>query len=103
MSIISISALYSSLGVNMTAVLNAGQQGNPLLVFAEHDFTEWLKQQPESTQHWLKAVNFKKGIQLIPGQNGASNTTVFVTKDLTNFFACGDLDRKSTRLNSSHV
>ena len=75
----------------MTAVLNAGQQGNPLLVFAEHDFTEWLKQQPESTQHWLKAVNFKKGIQLIPGQNGASNTTVFVTKDLTNFFACGDL------------
>lgn len=75
----------------MTAVLNAGQQGTPLLVFTEQDFSEWLAQQPADTQNWLQAVNFKKGVQLLPNNNGNLNSVLFVCKDLADFFACGDL------------
>src|SRR5690554_4664036 len=75
----------------MSAVLNAGQQGTALLVFSEQDFSEWLAQQPADVQSWLKAVNFKKGVQLLPNNDGSLNTALFVCKDLTDFFACGDL------------
>lgn len=75
----------------MTAVLNAGQQGTPLLVFSEHDFSQWLNQQPADIQNWLNAVNFKKGLQLLPNDDGRLSNALFVSKDLTDFFACGDL------------
>ncbi len=75
----------------MSAVLNAGQQGTALLVFSEQDFSVWLAQQPADVQSWLKAVNFKKGVQLLPNNDGSLNTALFVCKDLTDFFACGDL------------
>lgn len=75
----------------MTAVLKAGQQGTALLVFSEQDFSEWLAQQPIDTKNWLKAVNFKKGVQLLPNKDGSLNTALFVCKDLADFFACGDL------------
>ena len=75
----------------MTAVLNAGQQGTPLLVFSEQEFSEWLGQQSANTQNWLKALNFKKGVQLLSGDNGTVSKAIFVTKDLSGYFACGDL------------
>lgn len=77
----------------MSAVLNAGQQGTALLVFAEHEFTEWLAQQPADTQNWLQAVNFKKGVQLLPGDSRQESapTALFVCSDLSDFFACGEL------------
>lgn len=75
----------------MTAVLNAGQQGTPLFVFTEQEFTVWLEQQPENIKNWLTALSFKNGLRLLPNDNGAVGKVIFVCKDLSEYFACGDL------------
>lgn len=76
----------------MTAVINAGQQGTPLLVLTEADYLNWLEQQPPLTQNWLNATGFKApGLTTIPDESGHISQALWVAKNLQDHFAAGDL------------
>lgn len=76
----------------MTAVIHSGQQGTPLIVLTEDEFSAWLEQQPQITQNWLSNSQFKApGVITLPDQNGMIAQALWVAKDLNSFFAAGDL------------
>lgn len=75
----------------MTAVLNAGQQGTPVLVFSTTDYATWLKNAPLPHQNWLHANRFKQGLALLPDHEGGIAQAIFVCPNLDDYFAIGDL------------
>lgn len=75
-----------------SATLHFGQQGTPLVVLTEKEYSSWLVQQPQFTQNWLAANQFKApGLTTIPNAEGHLQQALWVSKDLNDFFAAGDL------------
>ena len=76
----------------MTALLNTGQQGVPLLVFNSNDFNAWHPTQSPFIQNWLQANHFKApGLCLIPSIEGTLAQVIWVSDQLHDYFAAGDL------------
>lgn len=74
------------------AILNAGQQGTPLIVLTEEEFSPWLEQQPQLTQNWLQASQLTApGLTTIPNADGKLEQALWITNDSNNFFAAGEL------------
>jgi len=70
-------------------------QGIDLHVINKHQFQSWLATQDTFTQNWLSNSQYKEqGLALIPNNQGELSCAVFVSEDLSQFFACADLAKQ---------
>ena len=73
-------------------VTSSEQPSIPLHIVQENQYDNWLSLQENATIQWLKNTNFKASdVSLIPGSNGDLAMAIYVTADLSDFFACGQL------------
>jgi len=76
----------------MNHLIKVGNQGTPLVVLDELQFDNWLTQQSDQVKNWLQQTNFKgAGLSLIPNPQGELQHALFVAKDLSHYFGCGEL------------
>jgi leucyl aminopeptidase len=76
----------------MQNIIVHDSNGIPLHLFEKNQYTQWLEQQDTFVQNWLDQSQFKEqGLALIPSKDGQLETAIFVSDDLSQFFACGDL------------
>ena len=76
----------------MNKLLNAENTGTPLIIIEKSVYSNWLEQQDKPSQTWLSNTQFTgNGLTLIPNSQGELNQALFVVKDASDFFACGDL------------
>jgi len=76
----------------MNKLLNAENTGTPLIIIEKSAYSNWLEQQDKPSQTWLSNTQFTgNGLTLIPNSQGELNQALFVVKDASDFFACGDL------------
>lgn len=76
----------------MSAILNADNQGIALNIIPSEQFKDWLGEQTQNIQHWLQQTNSDgQGLSLIPAADGKLQQAIFVTKDPSHYFACGEL------------
>jgi len=76
----------------MHSLLQVSTSGTPLLVLNSAEYTHWLAKQTSTVNNWLTQSGFNgEGLSLIPSSTGALNQAVFVVKDASHYFACGDL------------
>lgn len=67
-------------------------QGTPLQLLNKSDYQAWLNSQDAFTQSWLAGSQFKEtGLALIPKTTGELASAIFVSEDLSQYFACADL------------
>lgn len=67
-------------------------QGIALHLLNTSDFASWLDNQDTLTKNWLANSQFKnQGLALIPAANGELACAVFVSDDLSQYFASADL------------
>jgi len=77
-----------------TELLQAGQDGTPLILIESDHFETWLAEQPADRVRWLNASGFKgKGHVLVPGDDGLSAVVVGV-KSLRDAWLLGDVVNK---------
>lgn len=66
--------------------------GIPLHLFDKSQYPQWLEQQSAFTKNWLEQSQFsQQGLVLIPGSDGQLESAIFVSSDLSSFFASADL------------
>ena len=76
----------------MNKLLNAENTGTPLIIIEKSAYSNWLEKQDKPSQTWLSNTQFTgNGLTLIPNSQGELNQALFVVKDASDFFACGDL------------
>ncbi|MCY0967202.1 leucyl aminopeptidase family protein [Parathalassolituus penaei] len=80
----------------MTQVLaltaDTSSTATELSVISKADYPDWLAQQPQSSQDWLKACGFSgSGVALLPGTGEQLAGAVLVCESLDDVFAGGDL------------
>ena len=76
----------------MNNLLNAENNGTPLVIIEKSGYQAWLNSQTEQSQTWLSNTQFSgKGLALIPNNQGELSQALFVVTDASDFFACGDL------------
>ena len=76
----------------MNKLLNAENTGTPLIIIEKSVYSNWLEKQDKPSQTWLSNTQFTgNGLTLIPNSQGELNQALFVVKDASDFFACGDL------------
>tara|TARA_B100001109_G_scaffold188167_1_gene154726 strand:- start:93 stop:1472 length:1380 start_codon:yes stop_codon:yes gene_type:complete len=80
----------------MSAVLapagSSGSAATPLIILESAAYNHWLEEQPQATQNWIAANGYQgKGLQLLPGDQGALAQALFVCDSLDDMFACGEL------------
>jgi len=79
----------------MIHLLNAENHGTPLIIIEKQHFQDWLGKQNSQCQAWLANTAFNgDGLTLIPNTVGELSQAVFVIKDASDYFACGDLITK---------
>jgi len=79
----------------MNKLLNADNQGTPLTILEKKHYENWLNEQKPQCQTWLANIAFTgNGLALIPNPDGTLNQALFVVKDTSDYFACGDLITK---------
>lgn len=67
-------------------------QGTPLHLINKSDFNDWLDKQDTFCKNWLKQSQYKEqGLALIPNATGELACAVYVSDDLSQYFACSDL------------
>lgn len=77
-----------------TELLQAGQDGTPLILIETEHYDRWLTEQPDERSRWLNASGFKgKGHALVPGGDGLSAVVVGV-KSLQDAWLLGDVVNK---------
>lgn len=69
------------------------QGGIPLTLLESSQLTDWLAEQPNVQQQWMRQTGFteKAGLCLIPNELGELQRAVFVCDSLSDYFACGEL------------
>jgi leucyl aminopeptidase len=76
----------------MQNVIVHDSNGIPLHLFEKHSYAQWLEKQDTFVKNWLEQSQFKaQGLALIPSKEGQLETAIFVSDDLSQFFACADL------------
>ena len=76
----------------MNNLLNAENHGIPLTIIEKHNYKNWLSKQNSQCQTWLANISFTGyGLSLIPNTEGELSQVLFVVKDASDYFACGDL------------
>jgi leucyl aminopeptidase len=76
----------------MNNLLIANNNGTPLFIIEQKTYKGWLNKQTQTTQNWLKNTNFsEKGLALLPNEQGELLQALFVIKDASDYFACGEL------------
>ncbi|NRA62422.1 MAG: leucyl aminopeptidase family protein, partial [Psychrobium sp.] len=76
----------------MKHLINAKNQGTPLIVLDKTEFSHWLNEQPAQVKNWLMQTSYSgEGLSLIPTTTGELAQAIFVVKDLAHYFSCGDL------------
>ena len=76
----------------MNNLLNAQNNGTPLVIIEKSGYQAWLNSQTEQSQTWLSNTQFSgTGLALIPNNQGELSQALFVVTDASDFFACGDL------------
>lgn len=66
--------------------------GTPLHVLTKTQYSQWLEKQDNFIQNWLEQSQYKEqGLALIPNNQGQLETALFVSDDLSQFYACADL------------
>jgi len=76
----------------MHSLLQVSTSGTPLLVLNKAEYSHWLVKQKNTVSRWLTQSGFSgEGLSLIPSNTGALSHVIFVVKDASHYFACGDL------------
>ncbi|MEI6894250.1 MAG: leucyl aminopeptidase family protein [Colwellia sp.] len=76
----------------MNNLLNAENNGTPLTIIEKSSYQAWLENQDKTSQAWLSNIQFTgEGLALIPSNQGELSQALFVIKNASDFFACGDL------------
>lgn len=76
----------------MQNVIIHDSNGIPLHLFEKSQFSKWLDNQDSFIKNWLDQSEYKgQGLALIPSKEGQLDTAIFVSDDLSQFFACADL------------
>jgi len=76
----------------MNNLLNAENNGTPLIIIEKPAYQAWLANQDKQGQNWLANTQFKgEGLSLIPNSEGKLSQALFVVADASDYFACGDL------------
>lgn len=76
----------------MTMLIQNKNTGTPLILLNKSDYESWLNEQPANTQNWLSNTRFKgNGFSLIPDSDNQLQAVVFVSDNIHDFFACGEL------------
>lgn len=66
--------------------------GIPLHLFDKSQYSQWLEQQSAFVKNWLEQSQYKEqGLALIPATDGQLETAIFVSDNLSDFFASADL------------
>ncbi|MFD2166318.1 leucyl aminopeptidase family protein [Thalassotalea euphylliae] len=79
----------------MTDILIYGENGTPLHVLNESEYSDWVASQETFTQNWLTTSGFKgKGWTSVPASTGELALVVAVVSSASEFFACGDLAKQ---------
>jgi leucyl aminopeptidase len=76
----------------MQNVIIHDSTGIPLHLFEKNQYSQWLEQQSSFVKNWLEQSQYKEqGLALIPSKDGALETAIFVSENLSDFFATADL------------
>ena len=76
----------------MNSTLISSDSGTPLIVLSKDAFPSWQQSQSDSVKNWLSQTSFKgEGLSLIPAEQGGLAIAIFVAKDLSDHFVCGEL------------
>lgn len=79
----------------MQNIITYDSNGIPLHLFEKEQYSQWLTEQDTFIQNWLDQSQFKEqGLALIPNKEGQLETAIFVSDDLSQFFACADLAKQ---------
>ena len=79
----------------MNSTLIFADSGTPLIVLSKDAFDVWQQAQTEAVKNWLSQTSFSgEGLSLIPSANGSLEMAVFVAKDLSDHFVCGELAKQ---------
>ena len=79
----------------MSELLISGTSGTPLQILSSQAYQDWLPQQDQETQNWLKNTGFKgAGFSLIPDVKGNIASVVLVTDETESYWSCGELVSK---------
>ena len=66
--------------------------GIPLTLLNKSDYEGWKTEQPEATNNWLTSTLYKgEGLSLIPASDNSLSEVLYVSEDISDFFACGEL------------
>jgi leucyl aminopeptidase len=79
----------------MNDCFSATEKGTPLHIISTNQYNTWLAEQTEFSQNWLISTGFTgKGLSLLPNTNGQISLAVYVVKDPSHHFSCGNLINK---------
>ncbi|TYK65718.1 leucyl aminopeptidase family protein [Colwellia echini] len=86
------SDLNSNLNSDLSALLNTQSTGTPLTILEESTYSTWLETQDSQSKAWLANTQYTgNGLALLPNSQGELSQVLFVIKNASDFFACGDL------------
>jgi len=75
------------------------QSAIELHILQKNEYNQWLEAQSNATQTWLTAIKYpNNGLSIIPAAHGEIAMVLFVTADLTHYFACGTLAKQLPNL-----
>jgi len=70
-------------------------QGIELTVISKGEYSTWLAKQDSFIQNWLSNSHYKEqGLALLPNTQGDLQSALFVSDDLSSFFACAELAKQ---------
>jgi leucyl aminopeptidase len=76
----------------MNNLLIANNTGTPLFIIEQKAYQNWLNEQTQTIQNWLKNTAFsEKGLALLPNEKGELVKALFVVNNVNDYFACGEL------------
>ena len=66
--------------------------GTPITLLNKLDYEGWKAEQSDAVVYWLTSTSYKgEGLSLIPGQDNGLGEALFVSDNIADFFACGEL------------
>ena len=80
----------------MNSLLTLGNKGTPLTILEKSVYSQWLAEQNQCDENWLKQTGYQgEGLALLPsfsaGEEGELCQAIYVVSDASHYFACGDL------------
>jgi leucyl aminopeptidase len=76
----------------MKQIFSVANEGIPISIIDSENYHNWLAQQSEYAQNWLKVNAYDgKGLATLPDENGQLAQCIFGIKNQSDFFIAGDL------------